>query len=775
MALNWTAQFTVTPPDRSQILAGDRISLPPSVLEHLLSLTPVSLVTTSASGSFNHQFDPFHSYTFAAERHSRELHVERQHQLPQPLTFRLVNPDNGRVVHAGIREFTSEEGEITLSPWLRQSLGFQDSDFQPNSQNIVVAQKPAADENGIRSHPGKQPKVTVHAAQLCKGTYVRLRPLEPGYDSENWKALLERYLRDNFTTLTVGEILPVQGEKMEPFRFLIDRVQPKGDAICIVDTDLEVDIEALDEDQARETARRRLAKVKTRPSGSNGESSFGGELVPGEEVVGKVSPGEYVDYEIPRWDREKTLEIDLSVEDGSVIDIFVSPLSSRQRSRPRSDEHVFGDFSSAFPKRLYLRPSHVELDSAELLYVAVHKPIESSNEQGNFHEGTLFRLKIKAVEGQHPASTSAQEAIHELDDVQCRNCHQLVPRRALLLHENFCFRHNVLCPKCDGVFQRRSPEWENHWHCPYDDAHGNSTSGRLRHDNVFHAIHICPGCNFQATSLPELAQHRTTTCPAKPILCQFCHLIVPQKGDNEPDVLDPEVLLSGLTPHELVDGSRTTECHLCNRIIRLRDMKTHLRHHELERKSRPPPVVCINPNCCQVIDGVGRYPEKHARTNAFLGLCNVCFGPLYTELYDPEGKALRRRIERKLLFQVLTGCRKSWCRNIYCKTGCTNLGDIRDDRTSGTLPQTPKDALAFIKPLVDSVSVRPESVNTTPLYFCTDETTQHRKEMVDVLVDQEQGQYERIWCIAAVDRAAGDLQKAKRWLRDWAPRKGERS
>ncbi len=44
-----------------------------------------------------------------------------------------------------------------------------------------------------------------------------------------------------------------------------------------------------------------------------------------------------------------------------------------------------------------------------------------------------------------------------------------------------------------------------------------------------------PATPFTFPSLPELARHRTTICPGKLILCQFCHLEVPQEGDP----LDP--------------------------------------------------------------------------------------------------------------------------------------------------------------------------------------------------------------------------------------------
>lgn len=767
MALRWSAQLSVSPPAQTQRLPGDKISLPPSALEQLLAAAPL-IATDAPSRSVTSQFDPFNRHTFAAERRARELAVERQQQLPHPLTFRLVNPDNGRVVHAGIREFSTHEGEVGLSPLLRESLGFQDSDFEFNEDDSAVTDPPIEGGSGIPSRPEGYPTVTIHAAELSKGTYVRLRPLEPGYDVEDWKALLERYLRLNFTTLTVGEMLSVPSGRHDDFRFLVDKVQPEGDAICIVDTDLEVDIEALDEEQARETLRRRLAKTET----ATGGSSAGGRISQGEEKDGQILPGDYVDYELRDWDRKKILGIELLANGNVAVDILISPFSARQRSRPRSDEHVLGDFSNTLTKQVQLQPTNVELEGAEALYISVHFFSQPNGEEDEPHEPAAFRLRTVIAEESQPEPSQTEEDMHDAEDVQCKNCHQWVPSGTFFLHENFCLRNNVVCPKCDNVFQRRSPEWENHWHCPDDDdAHGDDACSKSKHALVFHTARSCPGCDLQAASLPELAQHRTTMCPAKSILCQFCHLEVPQKGDGDPDVLDAEVLLSGLTPHEIVDGGRTTECHLCNKIIRLRDMKTHLRHHELDRMSRPPPRICINSNCSRTIDGAGR----KSGVDDSLGLCGVCFGPLYADLYDPEGKALRRRIERRYLSQMLTGCNKPWCRNEYCKTGRANLSSIGSEKAPEKPSVTPKDALALVKPLIDAVSVRPGIVNTARLFFCTDESTQHRRTMADLLATQEGGQYENGWCIAAVEFGSGDLGKAQEWLENWAPKKLERT
>ena len=186
---------------------------------------------------------------------------------------------------------------------------------------------------------------------------MKLRPLEAGYDPEDWKSLLEEHLRSNFTTLTNGEVLIIHGGRMsngkrEEFRFLVDGFKPEGDGICVVDTDLEVDIEALNEEQARETLKKIVAKRQRAPGTAEG-SSIGGPVDIFHAQEGQVLEGDYVYYELPSWDRSQGLEICLDeVDDDGEIDLFVSPYSAQQRARPRDEEHVFANFSSQYPKRI---------------------------------------------------------------------------------------------------------------------------------------------------------------------------------------------------------------------------------------------------------------------------------------------------------------------------------------------------------------------------------------------------------------------------------------
>ncbi|KAK4619909.1 hypothetical protein CLAFUW4_11168 [Fulvia fulva] len=788
-ALKWSAQFTVTAASTTQTLPGDKILLPPSALEQLLGAS--SHAAAESARRDLPQYDPYNSSTYSAYRQAESQYQDQRQQLPYPLTFRLVNPENGRVVYAGIREFSAGENELTVSPFLLESLGLKAEDLAQHEDVIIVDDDEEEDEDEKKDEkPAKSvPTITVHAKQLPKGTFVKLRPLEAGYDPEDWKALLEQHLRSNYTTLTNGEVLVVPGGrgvggKKEEFRFLVDGFKPEVDGICVVDTDLEVDIEALNEEQARETLKRIHDKILKAPGTEQG-SSTGGALDLFKAQEGRVVPGDYVNYQLASWNRTQPLELELEAEDDDDEDLalLVNPYSTTLRSQPRLDEFVFGDLNIRPRKRIRLEPTNVDVEHAESLYVAVHAVApraaetngdgvqpESSGEPRRFTLRARHPGPDEKTNGDLPATVDTVPPNE--GDVKCKNCGQWVPQRTLMLHENFCLRNNLLCPKgCGQVFQKRSPELASHWHCPHDESHGNTEPGHQNHDSIFHPPEVlrCSDCSTAETfpNLPSLARHRTTTCPGKIILCRFCHLEVPQEGD--PDVPNAEALLSGMTPHELADGARTTECHLCNKIVRLRDMETHIKNHEMDRFSRAVPIPCRNINCGRTLDVCAKNGDTRAGTRMGqgpgndVGLCSQCFGPLYVSMYDPENKALRRRIERRYLQQLLTGCGKAWCKDEFCKTGRKNL-DMSTNITT-------KDALPMIKPYL-------ETAKDTPLHFCVDESSQKRRNLAGMLAAEDGGQsgkggFAVKWCVGALEAEGGDLDAARVWLRNWAPARSE--
>ena len=771
ISLAWSGVFKVAPKS-NRPLPGDKILLPQSALEQLLAASTV--IGTSAPRQIA-PFDPFNPYSLAAARAEQSQWRDTQQQLPHPLTFRLVNSENGNVVYAGIREFSAEEGEVGLSKFLLEALGVAESTESTstsgsNSRREGESPADAIDLTDDRTidltkNGGGPARITVHAKQLPKGTYVRLRPLEAGYNPEDWKALLERHLRENFTTLTNGEILTVRGSRSEEFRFLIDKFLPEGDGICVVDTDLEVDIEALNEEQARETMKQIMKKAQNAPGLAEG-SSIGGNIDVWKAFNGQVLEGEYVDFVLPSWDKSQALDIELIIDDGDDVDLLVSPRSARQRVSPRENEYVWSDFSMKSTKRILIQPSNVGLDGADdiLISVSARKYRDSSERPQKFSlraknvpkENFLDRSKNTV-----PVDDQGDSDMHSPDEEQCKNCHQWVPKRTMILHENFCLRNNILCPNCENVFQKKSQEWQNHWHCPHDSEYGNSPQSKAKHDEIYHIEQTCPNCPYIAVNLEDLAAHRTSVCPGKIILCQFCHLEVPQEGD--PFDPSPESLISGLTAHELADGARTTECHLCSKIIRLRDMATHLKHHELEKSSRSRPAICRNVNCGRTLDGVGRNGEIGTATKMGqgpgneLGLCSICFGPLYVSMHDPEGKAMKRRVERRYISQLITGCGKAWCTNEVCKTAKNKV-----EQSASTL--TTKDALPMVKPLMDVLGD-----HSAPVYFCVDETSQRRRKVAELLAAEKV--YDLEWCIAACEAENSNLDGARQWLENWAPKR----
>jgi hypothetical protein len=126
-------------------------------------------------------------------------------------------------------------------------------------------------------------------------------------------------------------------------------------------------------------------------------------------------------------------------------------------------------------------------------------------------------------------------------------------------------------------------------------------------------------------------------------------------------------------------------------------------------------------------------------------------------MYDPEGKAMKRRVERRYVSQLITGCGKAWCTNEFCKTARAKI-----DKSAPAL--STKDALPLVKPLTDTVNDRSQ-----PMYFCVDESSQKRRKLAEMLAGENV--YDLEWCVAACEAEGGNLDNARQWLQNWAPKK----
>ncbi len=73
----------------------------------------------------------------------------------------------------------------------------------------------------------------------------------------------------------------------------------------------------------------------------------------------------------------------------------------------------------------------------------------------------------------------------------------------------------------------------------------------------------------------------------------------------------------------------------------------------------------------------------------------------------------------------------------------------------------------MIKPIVNDLT----SGVTTSMVFCVDEGSQSRRNLAGMISGE--GEYELEWCVKAVQEEKGDLDRAREWLKNRAPKIGE--
>ncbi|BFZ56213.1 hypothetical protein PYCC9005_003257 [Savitreella phatthalungensis] len=289
-----------------------------------------------------------------------------------------------------------------------------------------------------------------------------------------------------------------------------------------------------------------------------------------------------------------------------------------------------------------------------------------------------------------PGSVEASQ-----DDLQeCPTCG--LPVQALALHAARCrWRADWTCAKCDeqGV---GSIEW---------------------HNQVKHVTIACT-CGKMGDYV-ALLTHRASDCPDRLVICRFCKLRQRQ------GVQDAADRLSGMSHHEAECGGRTSDCDICKRPVKLRNLEAHARIHEQERLQKPTPRICANINCV------------HLAKDA---LCSECAGPLYSTQHDPDGSKLRSRIRRRHLAQLVTGCGNAWCRNVKCATAS---GETMSIATAA-------------KHLPEGFA------------FCVSEQMQRKRNLADRL--ECQGEYDIAWCCRAADIAP---ENPSAWLSREARRKND--
>lgn len=501
--------------------------------------------------------------------------------------------------------------------------------------------------------------LTLESVELVsppKANHIKLKP-KLAYDIFNYKFFLEAVLPKYYTTVTAGQTLVVEHQGLR-YELAVEEVNNNASdttTYSIVDADIELEInDGGRSAELKEPVDLEMATSVTVDDAAVNDSNFTPTIykvaIKGPVVV-SVDGGDVIVAETPFLNMERfqwtTMDQELTKE------VVVIPESQGPR-----DIYVVGFRWT--PGSVTLRIDPIDTTKTE----------DTSTTELN---GTA-------------------NAVVDADETQCPTCGRNIPNGLFALHVARCQRINQTCNECG----RAKVQGQPHFHCVECKVALTDPLFEYRHHKLFHEPNYtceCPN-HPSFTTYTELANHRATDCSLKPVLCQFCHLVVPQ-GE-----LDYHDRYLGITHHENECGNKTTECYQCQRVVRVKDLTNHLQMHELNKRSRVVALItkCSNHLCVNARD---------SQLN-LVGLCSLCFGPLYAAVHDPTGAKLASRMERRYILQMSKGCGWQACPNQYCRTGLSMAENLRIFREQ-------------LKPKI------PE------FWYCVDELMDHKRRMVESL------------------------------------------
>ena len=136
-----------------------------------------------------------------------------QLHITYPMLFELINGRKGQSTHAGVLEFTAEEGRCYLPFWLTTRLGLEPGDL-----------------------------MQCKSTDLPPGSFIKLQPQDANFlEISDPKAVLETAFR-NFSCLTVADVFTFSYNDTV-YEIAVLEVKPDSEthAVSVQETDLEVD------------------------------------------------------------------------------------------------------------------------------------------------------------------------------------------------------------------------------------------------------------------------------------------------------------------------------------------------------------------------------------------------------------------------------------------------------------------------------------------------------------------------------------------------------
>lgn len=651
--------------------------------------------------------------------------------LPHPLIFELSK--GGKKTIIGVKEFTSPDYSVIVPQSIYDKL--------ENNDELVSIKL---------------------INNLPNATFLKLKPLQFYPQINNWKYYLESHLPLLYTTLAKGETLTIESDNNQ-YELLIE--DSNESIVNIIDTDVILDIVPLNDIMASQQIEydknlnylENINEIAVGVHKLTNLKSMDKSMVP---IIYKIDLTKinkrYLKFdifnensnELGKGDYSSIFNTDLIIGYDKLINLenfrfetMSSDFDIQEQVKKDSKwvKTIMIDIQNDDIQNNLLKKFNNDDENAGFLYILPFNWEFSNDVTLTINE--LSEVPTPALQTDGP----------NVDQIICSNCKSLISKTKQPTHEAFCYRHNKRC-ECNEVFLDKIPS--NHWHCEYCDIekfHGSSSLLKFKHDKLYHSSYTC--CNQEFANYFELVNHKSTTCPFKLHECQFCHLILPQEQADFQDNF------ANLSHHENNCGNKTTECFQCNKILKRKDLTKHLKIHQLDKIENTKNVStfsqkCTNENCIHLIESM---------TND-LGLCDYCYGSIYSNQLDPNNIKLQNRLERKYILQLSKGCGFIWCENIECSTGSKNLGQFQERPFKQLITHVHKNLLSRIsRPLLPLNKSHAPDPNGNKFWFCVNESITNKKKMVAKLLLEHV--YEEIVLYKAVNEVpTSDESLVRLWL-----------
>lgn len=539
-------------------------------------------------------------------------------ELPHPLVLELFGANQ---TYVGVMEFTAPEGTIVVPQDVFEKLSSKE--------------------------------VEIRVVDLPKCTYLKLKPTQFHPHITNWKYYLESFLSTKYTVLTKNQSFFYDDDVAKTTVEVVVE-DCNADAVVVVEANAELDVVPLNDIMATQQLQHGvdLAKLENIPK-------LDGRIELSLQPFGQVSVQNIFSVDLREQKNQFSIVLETSGDTSNVdvvcgLDKFLTLENFNLCSMSLNSDNqpvktLFVDLKSDLIQGHLKRTKN---DEECLLYIipfAWDQPCTST---------------LSLVPG--PKVSDELQSPEENGNTKiCQNCGKYISTSNFASHEAFCLRNVKRC-LCGKRFPKTIPSL--HWHCDSCEATGDSVLLKFKHDKLYHqGPYICRACDSKesfASFLDLVLLHKGSNCPRKLHECRFCRLVLPQEEATYED------RFNDLTHHESSCGNKTTECFKCHKSIRNKDLKTHLQLHSFTSEKAIDEVShCANVNCVNVVG-------NHSIADNALGLCDTCYGPLYSSDFDSTNIKLQNRIERKYVMQLTRGCGQSWCDNKECASGNVKL-DIK--------------------------------------------------------------------------------------------------